>query len=162
MILSYFSSIRVSELCGINLTSIQGDALHITGKGDKARTVYLNQACITALEQYMNTERNEVKNISEPDALFLSQKGTRITRRTIETIVKQINEASGLAKEKLTPHKLRHTSATLMYKNGADIRSLQHILGHSSISTTQIYTHVEDEQIRSVIKNNPLNAVGII
>lgn len=153
--------IRVSELCGINLSSIQGDALHITGKGDKARTVYLNQTCITALNQYMNTERNEVKNISEPDALFLSQKGTRITRRTIETIVKQINEASGLAKEKLTPHKLRHTSATLMYKNGADIRSLQHILGHSSISTTQIYTHVEDEQIRSVIQNNPLNAVGM-
>lgn len=153
--------IRVSELCGINLSSIQGDALHITGKGDKARTVYLNQTCITALNQYMNTERNEVKNISEPDALFLSQKGTRITRRTIETIVKQINEASGLAKEKLTPHKLRHTSATLMYKNGADIRSLQHILGHSSISTTQIYTHVEDEQIRSVIQNNPLNAIGM-
>lgn len=149
--------IRVSELCNINLVSIQGDALHIVGKGDKARTVYLNEACLEALANYMQEERYSVKNIIDEEALFLSQKGTRLNRRTVETIVKQINEYSGLGKNKLTPHKLRHTSATLMYRSGADIRSLQHILGHSSISTTQIYTHVEDKEIRNVIKNNPLN-----
>ncbi|MGM9927869.1 MAG: tyrosine recombinase XerC [Bacillus sp. (in: firmicutes)] len=149
--------LRVSELCNINLSSIQGDALHIVGKGDKARTVYLNSTCLEALEQYKEQERHLVKKIVDEDALFLSQKGTRLHRRTVETIVKQINMNSGLAKNKLTPHKLRHTSATLMYRNGADIRSLQHILGHSSISTTQIYTHVEDQEIRKVINSNPLN-----
>ena len=105
----------------------------------------------------MENERPLIQGESANEALFLSQKGTRLTRQTIAKIVKQINIDSGLNKAKITPHKLRHTSATLMYKNGADIRSLQHILGHTSVSTTQIYTHVEDKQIQDVIDNNPFN-----
>ncbi len=90
----------------------------------------------------------------------MSQKGTRFTRQTVAKIVKRINQQSGLQKERLTPHKLRHTSATMMYKaGGADIRSLQHILGHSSVATTQIYTHIEDEQLQHVLENNPFNIV---
>ena len=88
----------------------------------------------------------------------MSQKGTRFTRQTVAKIVKQINRAS-VHKDKLTPHKLRHTSATMMYKAGADIRSLQHILGHSSVATTQIYTHIEDEQIQDAMQKNPFNNI---
>ena len=146
--------IRVSELCALNVNSIQGRNVKVIGKGDKERTVYLNDACTAALEQYM-PERNSYRGEGD-EPLFVSQKGTRFTRQTVAKIVKQINNA-GLHKEKLTPHKLRHTSATMMYKAGADIRSLQHILGHSSVATTQIYTHIEDEQIQQVMEKNPFN-----
>lgn len=149
--------LRVSELCSLNLTSIQDNVLHVVGKGDKERTVFLNNICIQSLQGYMQKERQYIQSASTNEALFLSQKGTRLTRQTVAKIIKQINADSGLNKEKLTPHKLRHTSATIMYKNGADIRSLQHILGHTSVSTTQIYTHVEDKEIQSVIDNNPFN-----
>jgi site-specific recombinase XerD len=154
--------LRVTELCSLNLTSIQGNVLHVIGKGDKERTVFLNNACIQSLQVYMKKERTYIKGVNDNDALFLSQKGTRLTRQTVAKIVKQINNDSGLNKEKITPHKLRHTSATVMYKNGADIRSLQHILGHSSVSTTQIYTHVEDKEILQVIESNPFNKIGLV
>ncbi|MFJ5769833.1 tyrosine recombinase XerC [Psychrobacillus sp. NPDC093180] len=152
--------LRVSELCSLNLNSIQDRVLHVIGKGDKERTVFLNNVCIQSLEVYMLKERKYIQGANSNEALFLSQKGTRLTRQTVAKIVKQINADSGLNKEKLTPHKLRHTSATIMYKNGADIRSLQHILGHTSVSTTQIYTHVEDKEIQQVIENNPFNQLG--
>ncbi|GGA27669.1 tyrosine-type recombinase/integrase [Psychrobacillus lasiicapitis] len=152
--------LRVSELCSLNLNSIQDRILHVIGKGDKERTVFLNNVCIQSLEVYMLKERKYIQGANTNEALFLSQKGTRLTRQTVAKIVKQINADSGLNKEKLTPHKLRHTSATIMYKNGADIRSLQHILGHTSVSTTQIYTHVEDKEIQQVIENNPFNQLG--
>lgn len=149
--------LRVSELCSLNLNSIQDSILRVVGKGDKERTVFLNKACIVSLHTYMEKERQYIQGAKSTEALFLSQKGTRLTRQTIAKIIKKINQDSGLNKEKLTPHKLRHTSATIMYKSGADIRSLQHILGHTSVSTTQIYTHVEDKDIERVIENNPFN-----
>lgn len=149
--------LRVSELCNLDLNSVQDKVLHVVGKGDKERTVFLNNVCSRSLEVYIEKERAYIQSASSNEALFLSQKGTRLTRQTVAKIIKQINIDSGLNKENLTPHKLRHTSATLMYKNGADIRSLQHILGHTSVSTTQIYTHVEDKEIQQVIENNPFN-----
>lgn len=111
-----------------------------------------------ALADYENSGKTPYKGNDE-EPLFVSQKGTRFTRQTVAKIVKRINQQSGLQKERLTPHKLRHTSATMMYKAGADIRSLQHILGHSSVATTQIYTHIEDEQLQHVLENNPFNIV---
>lgn len=149
--------IRVSELCSLNLHSINDRMLTVIGKGDKERQVYLNDACLTALENYLQERKAYKGEGSEP--LFVSQKGTRFARQTIAKIVKQINQNSVTPKDKLTPHKLRHTSATMMYKAGADIRSLQAILGHSSVATTQIYTHIEDEQIQEVLKNNPFNSL---
>lgn len=149
--------IRVSELCNLNLDSIQEKFLTVRGKGDKERTVFLNNACTTALKKYLYNERLHMKDADKNPALFLSQKGTRLTRQRVAKIVKQINHSSGLDKKKLSPHKLRHTSATMMYKSGADIRSLQQILGHSNVSTTQIYTHIEDKEIQQVIENNPFN-----
>ncbi len=149
--------LRVSELCSLTMKSIQGNALRISGKGDKERTVYLNKACRNTLADYMKHERIKLQDTIDADHLFLSQKGTKLSRQQVARIVKKINEQSGLKKDKLTPHKLRHTSATIMYKSGADIRSLQQILGHSNISTTQIYTHIEDKEIEQVINNNPFN-----
>lgn len=148
--------IRVTELCSLNIKSIEDRAVKVIGKGDKERTVYLNDNCLEALEQYL-IERTPYKGDGE-EPLFVSQKGTRFTRQAVARIVKQINSAS-VNKEKLTPHKLRHTSATMMYRSGADIRTLQHILGHTSVATTQIYTHIEDEQIQEVMKNNPFNNI---
>ena len=150
--------IRVSELCSLNVDSIQNGNVNVIGKGNKERSVYLNDACKTALEAYIE-ERHTYKG-EGPEPLFISQKGTRFARQTVAKIVKKINAQSELSKDRLTPHKLRHTSATMMYKAGADIRSLQHILGHSSVATTQIYTHIEDEQIQEVLKNNPLNKIS--
>lgn len=150
--------IRVTELCQLNKSSIQGRYLTVVGKGNKERTVYLNDSCIQALADYENSGKTPYKGEDE-EPLFVSQKGTRFTRQTVAKIVKQINQQSGLQKERLTPHKLRHTSATMMYKSGADIRSLQHILGHSSVATTQIYTHIEDEELQHVLENNPFNIV---
>jgi len=147
--------IRVSELCSLNTDSINGRMLTVIGKGNKERHVYLNDACMNALEKYLE-ERHAYKGEGK-EPLFTSQKGTRFARQSIARIVKVINANSPSPKEKLTPHKLRHTSATMMYKSGADIRTLQHILGHSSVATTQIYTHIEDEQIQQVLKNNPFN-----
>lgn len=146
--------IRVTELCSLNLQSIQGRHITVIGKGNKERTVFMNESCYEALQAYLPKRHTYKGDGAEP--LFVSQKGTRFARQSIAKIVKQLNTAT-LNKEKLTPHKLRHTSATLMYRAGADIRSLQHILGHSSVATTQIYTHIEDKQIQEVMKNNPLN-----
>ncbi|GEK35152.1 tyrosine recombinase XerC [Kurthia sibirica] len=148
--------IRVSELCALNLTSIHDDIITIQGKGDKERNLFLNKSCINALHSYLKIRDNYLKN-TDNKALFLSQKGTRLTRQTISKLVRKINLQSGLEKEHLTPHKLRHTSATLLYRSGADIRSLQQILGHSNISTTQIYTHVENKEIQRVIMEHPMN-----
>jgi integrase/recombinase XerD len=150
-------ALRVSELCNLNINSIQGTTVRVVGKGNKERMLPLNEACIEAIEDYMTLERLTVKNIKNNEALFLSQKGTRLDKRMVQRLVKNVNVVSGLDKEKLTPHKLRHTTATLLYRNGADIRSLQEFLGHSSISTTQIYTHVDDKKLKEMVTNSPLN-----
>ena len=143
---------RLSELC-----SIKGDTLTIIGKGNKERTVYLNEACINSINDYI-LKRNDSKSTEENKKyLFLSSRGTPINKRTVELLVKKHVKNAGLTNEKYTPHKLRHTAATLMYKHGdVDIRSLQSILGHENISTTQIYTHVDEEILREAANSNPL------
>lgn len=150
--------LRVSELCSIDISKIKGDTLTIIGKGNKERTVYLNKACLKVLADYIPTRDVEKLPIDDRNALFISNKGSRISTRTVERLVKKHTENAGLIKEKYTPHKLRHTAATLMYKHGnVDIRSLQQILGHENISTTQIYTHVDNETLREAVKSNPLS-----
>lgn len=153
---------RLSELVSIDISKIKGDTLTIIGKGNKERTVYLNEMCIRAINAYL-TERNKSAgkiHAEDSDALFISRKLTRINKRTIELMVKKYVSKAGLSYDKFTPHKLRHTAATLMYKYGnVDIRSLQQILGHESVSTTQIYTHVDDEKLREAVKSNPLNSL---
>ncbi|MBM7869043.1 site-specific recombinase XerD [Clostridium pascui] len=152
--------LRISELCSINISKIKGDILTIIGKGNKERTVYLNKACIKAIDNYLKV-RNEYLDKIPPehrDVLFLNKDKKGISKRSIEVMVKKYIGKAGLDMDKYTPHKLRHTAATLMYKHGnVDIRSLQQILGHENISTTQIYTHVDNERLREAVKSNPLS-----
>ena len=151
--------IRLSELVGINIKDIvfSEDKLNVIGKGNKERTIYLNKACVNAINSYLAVRpRTGIKSGSE-DALFLSERLERISRRTVQYIVKQELLKAGLDANKYSVHKLRHTAATLMYQYGnVDIRALQELLGHESISTTQIYTHVNNEQVRHAVEDNPL------
>lgn len=154
--------LRVSELSSIDISSIKEDTLSIIGKGDKERTIYLNEITLRALNNYVVSERDNIKNVKDKNALFLSQKGNRLNRKTIYTVVKKANEKSGLNKKKLSPHKLRHTMATLLYQNGADLISIQELLGHSNLSTTQIYTHIDKSSLRDVINLSPTNNEDMI
>ncbi|NMM62679.1 tyrosine recombinase XerC [Clostridium sp. P21] len=150
--------LRLSELCGIDIPNIKGDILTVIGKGNKERTVYLNNACVKALDNYLKVRNENLDKIIDKDALFISKNHTRISKRTVEIMLKKHLVNAKLDSEKYTPHKLRHTAATLMYKYGnVDIRSLQKILGHENVSTTQIYTHVDDEKLRDAVKLNPLS-----
>lgn len=159
-ILTFFLNcgMRLSELCSIQIDKIRDDTLTIIGKGNKERTVYLNDACLKALGNYIKV-RDDSKAIAENKKyLFLSSRNVPINKRTVEIMIKKHITNAGLTDDKYTPHKLRHTAATLMYKYGnVDIRSLQSILGHTNISTTQIYTHVDDDSLRDAVKSNPLS-----
>jgi len=148
--------LRLSELISINIDKIKGDTLTVVGKGNKERTIYLNDVCIRVIEDYLAT-RQDAKPGHE-NALFISNRKTRFTQRGVQHMVDKYLNESGLAGNHFSPHKLRHTAATLMYQYGhVDIRALQEILGHESVATTQIYTHINKEQLRDAVKLNPLN-----
>lgn len=147
--------LRVSELCNLNTDDVKGDYLTVLGKGSKERTLYLNDTCKLSIQEYVGNERQRYDD-GKSNSLFLSQKKSRISRITVYEIITNFNNDSSHNKH-ITPHKLRHTSATSMYRAGADIRSIQQILGHTSIQTTQIYTHVEDKQLKEVLLNSPFN-----
>jgi site-specific recombinase XerD len=149
--------LRISELVGLNLGDIQEDALRVLGKGDKTRIVYLNDACKQALNQYLQVRRP----ISGRDrnALFLSAQNERISRSGVHAMVKKRLLEAGIDSTRYSAHKLRHTAATLMLQNGVDIRTLQELLGHENLNTTQIYTHIDNEALRVAAKANPLSHV---
>lgn len=148
--------LRLSELVEINISDIKSDTLVVTGKGNKERTVYLNQACILAIENYIKIRPKD--QVKDRNALFLSKRKQRISNKTIQFLVKNYIKLAGLDETKFSVHKLRHTAATIMYRYGeTDLRTLQEILGHEQLATTQIYTHVSDKQKREAAKNNPLS-----
>lgn len=146
---------RLSELVSIDLNHIKFDEalLTVIGKGNKERTVYLNKACINAINEYLEV-RPQIESSKDKNALFLSERKKRISNRMVQTTIKDYLKSCGLGS--YSTHKLRHTAATLMYQNGVDVRALQEILGHENIGTTEIYTHVDNYQIRQAIENNPL------
>ncbi len=146
--------LRVSELVSINLSDIRGDTLKVTGKGDKERIVYLNGACLAALDEYLPV-RSGLAPESEP-ALFISRLRKRISPVTVKWLIKKRLDAAGLDTEKYSAHKLRHTAATLMYQNWVDVLTLKEILGHEQLNTTQIYTHVSNAAISEAMEKNPL------
>lgn len=148
---------RLSELAGINLKDINNDTLKIIGKGNKERFVYLNDSCLSALNDYISVRNTIVSPASEP-ALFISKKTKkRMSARRIEQIVEECLKRAGLSEMGFSAHKLRHTAATLLYRSGnADMLALKEILGHEHVSTTEIYTHISDEAIKKAAKSSPL------
>lgn len=153
---------RLSELVGINVKDINFEEcqMNVIGKGNKERTIYLNKACIKALHDYLDVRPKEgVKKDSKNSdkALFLSERRQRIGKRTVQEIIYKELRQAGIDTDRYSVHKLRHTAATLMYQyGGVDIRALQELLGHESISTTEIYTHVSNQQVRNAVESNPL------
>ena len=152
--------LRLSELVGININDISFDDAKMTviGKGNKERTIYLNKACMSAIDKYLNVRPKIGVKPDSTKALFLSERKERISKRTVQYVVDKELTRAGLDTKKYSTHKLRHTAATLMYQYGnVDIRALQELLGHESISTTEIYTHVANEQVRNAVDVNPLS-----
>ena len=146
--------LRISEIVGLNLSDIRADSLRVLGKGSKERVVYLNDATAEAINNYLLV-RKSVEALDR-GALFLSNRRTRITREAVHALVKKNLLRAGLDADKYSSHKLRHTAATLMLKNGVDVRTLQELLGHEHLNTTQIYTHVDNAELRGAAGANPL------
>lgn len=149
--------LRISELIGLNLTDVRGEQLRVLGKGNKERMLYLNEACIQAIQDYLAVRDNQ--RAIDKNALFLSRRRTRISKAAVEKLVKKYLLKAGLDSTQYSPHKLRHTAATLMLQNGVDVRTLQEVLGHENLNTTQIYTHVDNENLRAAAKANPLGKI---
>ncbi len=146
--------LRISEIVGLNLSDIRSDHLRVVGKGNKERVVYLNDATAAAINSYLLVRKNE--KAIDRSALFLSNRKTRISREAVHNMVKQSLLRAGLDASKYSAHKLRHTAATLMLQNGVDVRTLQELLGHEHLNTTQIYTHVDNSDLRIAASANPL------
>lgn len=151
--------LRLSELVSIDYNKIKytdsSATVVITGKGNKERTVYLNNACILSIKRYMNVRPKD--GVKDRDALFLSNRLTRISIKTVQHLVDTYLDKAGLGNQGFSTHKLRHTAATLMYQTGkVDVLELKEILGHESLNTTQIYTHIINEKIKEAVDANPL------
>ena len=153
---------RLSELCGINLSDLDRElrSLRVVGKGNKERIVYLNDACRDALNKYLVIRREEKYKKINTNALFISKQYNRISNKTVQWMVYKYLSLAGLDYKHYSTHKLRHTAATLMYQTGkVDVRVLKEILGHEQLNTTQIYTHVSNKGMQDAIDNNPLSNI---
>ena len=147
---------RLAELVTIDLSDFRDDTIRIVGKGNKERLVYLNDACLSSLRRYQKA-RAALPNLADKDALFVSKRtGKRLSARRVEQIVARCLQSAGLSGRGFSPHKLRHTAATLMYQGGVDMLALKEILGHENVSTTQIYTHINRDQLRQAVASSPL------
>lgn len=152
--------IRLSELVGINLSNMRNESLTVIGKGGKERSIPLNNACMQAIDDYLKVR--PTNGIKDKNALFISKRKQRISKESVQKIVKKYIIEAGLDPQRYSTHKLRHTAATLMYKYGnVDIRALQELLGHQSIATTEIYTHLDQQQLRDAVNKNPLSDFGV-
>ena len=152
---------RVSELVGINLGDIdpQLRSIRVTGKGNKERIVYLNQACQDALGGYLAIRKSAKYASIKDKGVFLSRLEQRMSVKTVQWMIYKYLNLAGLEAKHYSVHKLRHTAATLMYQSGAvDVRVLKEILGHEQLNTTQIYTHVTNKNIEDAMTHNPLSA----
>ena len=149
--------LRISELVGLNLNDVNEDTLRVLGKGNKIRILYLNDACLEALQNYLEVRRPITGK--DANALFLSSRNERLSRSAVHAMVKKRLTAAGIDSTQYSSHKLRHTAATLMLQNGVDVRAVQEVLGHDHLNTTEIYTHVDNEGLRTAARANPLSKV---
>ena len=147
--------IRRSELVGLNLSDVYEDRIRVTGKGNKERIVYFGSACKAAIDEYL-PERNK-KVLSDNRALFGSRDNNRISVTAVHRLVKKHMLAAGLDPSQYSAHKLRHTAATLMVSNGVDIKTVQEVLGHEHLNTTEIYTHIENTELKIAAEANPIS-----
>ena len=147
--------IRRSELVGLNLTDIYEDRIRVVGKGNKERIVYFGSACRKAIDAYL-VERNK-KVLSDNRALFGSRDGNRISVTAVHRLVKKALLQAGLDSTQFSAHKLRHTAATMMLSGGVDVKTVQEVLGHENLNTTQIYTHIENTELKIAAEANPLS-----
>ena len=158
------TGMRLSELVGLNLESFDPDLVkvRVLGKGNKERVIYLNDAAVRAVRDYIRIRLDPRFIRTEDNAFFLSRRQTRISAKTVQWMVYKYLQLAGLGAKGLSVHKLRHTAATLMYQTGkVDIRVLKEILGHEQLNTTQIYTHVVDKNIEEAMSKNPLAEIKI-
>ena len=149
----YASGARVAELCGLDMSDIDYDrqTIRVLGKGNKERTIPLGNPAMRALNLYLKDARDALKNAQSANAVFLGVRGKRIDQRTVRTVVYNALQAiEGI--ERMGPHALRHSAATHLLEGGADLRTVQEILGHASLATTQIYTHVSTERLQKAFK----------
>lgn len=148
-------ALRLSELASLNIDQVDNNTLTICGKGNKERKIFLTPSAKKAIFRWLQARQN--LKLDSTNALFVSRSHTRLSMHGIQNVVKKYVQAAGLDDSSISVHKLRHTAATLMYKYGkVDVRSLQQILGHESIATTQIYTHIDEQQMQSAVNSNPL------
>lgn len=146
--------IRRSELVGLNISDVYEDRIRVVGKGNKERFVYFGNACRKAIDAYL-IERNK-KILSDNRALFGSRDGNRISVTAVHRLVKKHLLAAGLDASQFSAHKLRHTAATMMLSGGVDVKTVQEVLGHENLNTTQIYTHIENTELKVAAEANPL------
>lgn len=151
--------LRLSELCGLNYNDIRSDnTMRVLGKGNKERIIYLNKACIDAINAYKEVRPTD--DLKDRHALFISRNHNRMSPKTVQAMVYKYLEKIGLNAQGYSCHKLRHTAATLMYQTGeVDIRVLKDILGHENLGTTEIYTHLSNQQLKQAAESNPLGKV---
>lgn len=155
------TGMRLSELVSVNLNDIKNDHFSIIGKGNKERTIYLTKNCIDLIDNYIRIRKKYLKD-KKIDALFISTRKNRISNRAVQSTVEKYLKKAGFDTSVYSTHKLRHTAATLMYKYGnVDIRALKDVLGHESVSTTQIYTHLDNEDLKRAVNKNPLSNIKI-
>ncbi|MBE6976096.1 MAG: tyrosine recombinase XerC [Ruminococcaceae bacterium] len=147
--------IRRSELVGLNLTDVYEDRIRVVGKGNKERIVYFGSACRKAIDAYL-PERNK-KVLTDNRALFGSRNGNRISTDAVHSLVKKALLKAGLDATQFSAHKLRHTAATMMLSGGVDVKTVQEVLGHENLNTTQIYTHIESTELKLAAEANPLS-----
>ena len=147
--------IRRSELVGLNISDVYEDRIRVVGKGNKERFVYFGASCRKAIDAYL-PERNK-KVLSDNRALFGSRDGNRISVTAVHRLVKKHMLAAGLDATQFSAHKLRHTAATMMLSGGVDVKTVQEVLGHENLNTTQIYTHIENTELKIAAEANPLS-----
>lgn len=149
------TGIRRSELVGLNLNDVYEDRLRVIGKGNKERFVYFGTACRKAIDDYLVERRKRV--LTDDRALFGSRDGNRISVTAVHRLVKKALLQAGLDPEQYSAHKLRHTAATLMLGSGVDVKTVQEVLGHENLNTTQIYTHIENTELKLAAEANPIS-----
>lgn len=149
--------LRLEELVSLNMNSIRSDnSLFIKGKGNKERIIFLNDSCVNALNEWRKVRPND--SLKDRDALFISSHRKRLSRESVQKMVHKYLDKIGLESQGYSCHKLRHTAATLMFQHGnVDVRVLQEILGHENLGTTQIYTHINPDQLKKATELNPLS-----